>query len=177
MRCEEVGEMMSARLDERLTRLEDEALGGHLASCRSCRREWEALSSVDHFLNAVSVVAAPSDLRAMVLARLERTRRVRQALIGGTALSLGALVLALLTFSPIVAWLIGAGSLLPMWRAGGPQALGQVVSLLGTAARTGAVLLRAFALPLVGVAAVAVVFAAVLNGLWLGALHRLQPTR
>jgi len=177
MRCEQIGEMMSARLDERLTTTEDEALGGHLASCSSCRGEWEALSSVDRFLSAAPVVAAPMDLHVSVLARLERRRRVRQALIGGSALSLGALLLALLTFSPLLVWLVGAGSLLPMWQAGGRAALAQMVSLLGTAARTSAVLLRAFALPIVGVAACVVVLAGILNGLWIGALYRLQPTR
>jgi predicted anti-sigma-YlaC factor YlaD len=177
MRCEQIGEMMSARLDERLTTIEDQALGGHLVLCSSCRGEWEALSAVDRFLSAAPVVAAPMDLHVRVLARLERRKRVRQALIGGSALSLGTLLLALLTFSPVVGWLVGAGSLLPMWRAGGPQAIGQVVSWLATAARTGAVLLRAFALPIVGVAACIVVLAGILNGLWIGALYRLQPTR
>ena len=177
MQCEKIGEMMSARLDEQLTEIEAESLDGHLASCAGCRGEWDVLSSVDRLLSAAPAVAVPLDLHVRVLARLERRRRVRQVLFGGTALTVGALVLAVLTFSPVVGWLIGAGSLLSMWRAGGPQAIGQVVSLLGTAGRTGAVLLRAFALPVAGFAAGISVFAVLLSALWIGTLRRLQSTR
>ena len=137
MRCEQVGEMMSARLDDRLTSAAGDALEDHLAACSSCRGERDALWSVDQFLAAAPMVAAPADLRIRVLARVERRQRARQALVGGATLAMGTAVLALLTLAPVLLGLTNASSILPMWEGGGREAVGLVISLLGTAARTG----------------------------------------
>jgi anti-sigma factor RsiW len=169
--------MISARLDGRLSSAEDGALDNHLAACSTCRGEWEALSSVDRALSAAPVLEAPLQLQVRVLARLERRRRVRGALLGGSALFIGALFLSLLALSPVVGWVIGAGSLLPMWQASGPEMVRHTVVLLSTIVRAGGVLLRAFALPVVAVGAGVVVFAVLINGLWLGALVRLRAGR
>ena len=177
MRCEHVGEMMSARLDGRLASAAGDALEDHLAACSSCRGERDALWSVDQFLAAAPMVAAPADLRIRVLARVERRQRARQALVGGVTLAMGTAALALLTLAPVLLGLMNASSILPMWEGGGREAVGLVISLLGTAARTGAVLLRAFALPVTGVAFCVLVLTVMLNGLWLGALYRLRVAR
>lgn len=176
MRCEQIGEMMSARLDGRPTSAASEALDIHLAACGRCRGERDALWSVDQFLAASPMVPSPTNLRVQVGARLERRQRVRRAVFGGVTLGLGTVVLTLLTLSPVLLGLPSAGTILPMWESGGREAMRVMISLLGTGARVGATLLRAFALPVAGFAVCALFFAVVLNGLWIGALYRLRAT-
>jgi predicted anti-sigma-YlaC factor YlaD len=169
--------MMSARLDGRLAGAADKALDNHLSGCSRCRGEWDALWSVDQFLSAAEMAPAPVDLHLRVTARLERRQRVRRAVFGGVTLSLGTVVLAALALSPLLLGLANLAAVVPIWESGGREAARVMVSLLGTCARVGVTLLRAFALPLAGIAACALFFAALMNGLWIGALYRLRPTR
>jgi predicted anti-sigma-YlaC factor YlaD len=169
--------MLSARLDGRLIGVVGDALDDHLAACSACRGERDALLSVDELLEAAPMAAAPDRLRIRVLARLEHRERARQTLVGGVALAVGTIALALLTVAPMLLGLTTVGSLLPVWEGGGRDALELVVSLVGTAARTGAVLLRAFALPVTAVAICVMFFAVMANGLWIGALYRLRVAR
>jgi predicted anti-sigma-YlaC factor YlaD len=168
--------MMSARLDGRLAGPAGEALDSHLTSCSRCRGEWDALWSVDQFLSAAPMAPAPVDLHVRVTARLERRQRARRALFGGVTLALGTVALALLALSPVLLGLSNLAAVVPMWESGGREAARVIVSLLGTGARLGVTLLRAFALPVAGIAVCALFLAALFNGLWIGALYRLRPT-
>ena len=177
MRCEHAGEMLSARLDDRLTGVERRALDAHLALCAACRREWEALASVHRAFSGAPAIQAPSSVVLGTLARIQRRQRVRGAIYGGGALLLGTIVLALVMLTPLLTAALNAGSLISVWLAGGGSALGNVVSLLATTARAGSALLRAFAVPVAVCAVLLGVFVAVTNGLWIGALIRLRPNR
>lgn len=148
MYCEQAGEMMSEWLDGRLEEARYVALGTHLAECGACAGELQALQALDRLLAAAPRAAAPPQLQARVMARLERRTRVQQAAAGALVLGLGALALVLLMLVPLVVWLLGTGSLLPaLWRSG-PQALGQLVALVETAGRVLWLLLRNLAAPL-----------------------------
>ncbi len=174
MRCEHAGEMMSARLDGRLSGAESEVLDSHLAACSKCRAEWRALLSVDQFLASPPLSPAPGYLRSRVMARVERRQWARRVAVGGAALALGTVVLAMLTLAPVLLGLTNAGSALNTLLIVGGEAVAQAAALIGTAARTGAVLLRAFALPTAGFAVCAMIAAAFLTALWIGTLHRLR---
>jgi predicted anti-sigma-YlaC factor YlaD len=176
MRCEQAGEMMSARLDGRLDDVDATLLAEHVAECPACQAEWRRLQALDHLLASAPMVPAPVSLRVLVSARLSRREQARRAIIGGTALALGTVALALLALAPILLGLLEATGIAPALVSGGPQTVAQLRALLGTAGRTLLVVAEKFAIPLALLSLFSLAIALALNRLWMGAVRRLRTT-
>ena len=176
MRCEQAGEMMSARLDGRLDNVDATLLAEHVAECPACQAEWRRLQTLDHLLASAPMVPAPVSLRVLVSARLSRREQARRAIIGGTALALGTVALALLALAPILLGLLDATGIAPALVSGGPQTVAQLRALLGTAGRTLLVVAGNFAIPLALLSLFSLAIALALNRLWIGAVRRLHTT-
>jgi len=174
MRCEQASEMMSARLDGRLDSTEVAVLEDHLAGCSACQAEWYGLQALDGLLTSTPMVRAPARLRAQVMARLSRRERARRAIIGGTALTLGTVALALLALAPVLLGLLDVTGIAPALVSGGPETIVQLLTILGVAGRALLVLAEKFAAPLAFLGLFSLTMALALNSLWVGAVHRLR---
>jgi len=174
MFCEQAGEMMSARLDGRLDSTEIAFLEDHLVACSACQAEWHSLQALDRVLASAPTVRAPAHLRVQVMARLSRREQARRAIIGGTALALGTVALALLAVAPVLLGLFDATGIAPALVSGGPETIVQLLALLGAVSRTLLVLANKFAVPLAFLGLCSLVTALALNGLWVGTVRRLH---
>jgi predicted anti-sigma-YlaC factor YlaD len=174
MRCEQAGEMMSARLDGRLDDIGTNLLAEHMAECAPCQAEWRRLQTLDHLLVSAPMVPAPVSLRVLVLARLSRREQARRAIFGGTALALGTVALALLALAPILLGMLDATGIAPALVSGGPQTIAQLWALLGTTGRTLLVVVEKFAIPLTLMSLFSLAIALALNRLWIGAVRRVH---
>lgn len=172
MRCEQAGEMMSARLDGRLDSTEIALQEDHLATCGACRAEWRRLRALDRLLTSAPMMRAPVRLRVQVMARLNRRERARRAIIGSTALALGTVALALLVLAPVLLGLLDVMGLAPALVSGGPETAAQLLAFLGALGRVLLVLAQQFAVPLAFLSLCSLVMALALNGLWISAVRR-----
>jgi anti-sigma factor RsiW len=101
-RCEEIRELLSAKLDNELSAEESRVLAEHLSACASCRRELERLDRVWKGLSALGDIQAPVGLEDRIFrhalrerARVSRRRHLRWAIpLGVAAAVLIALFLA-----------------------------------------------------------------------------------
>jgi len=173
----QAGEMMSARLDSRLDSVEVALLEEHLAGCSTCQAEWYRLQMLNSLLASAPMVQAPVTLRVEVMARLSRRDQARRAIIGGTALGLGTVALALLTLAPLMLSLLDATGITPALISGGPKTAVQLLASMGVAGRTLCVLLEQFAAPLALLSLCGLTIAVALNGLWIRAVRRLSTAR
>ncbi len=105
MQCFDCSEWLSLKLDGLMEREQSVHLQEHLASCETCRAEWEAMQRVASVLEAASEVAPPLDFTAKVASRLQqreaRRRRVRagiRLLVGSVGLWGSAAVIIALLF-------------------------------------------------------------------------------
>jgi len=177
MRCEQTGQMMSERLDGRLDSAESALLDEHLVACGTCRAEWRRLQALDALFASALVVQPPVLVRVQVMARLARRDQARRVVVGGTALGLGAVSLALLALAPILFGLLGAAGILPALLSGGPATLAQLFAFLGLLSRALLALLGTFALPLFFLGLCGLMMALTLNSLWIGAVRRARAIR
>jgi anti-sigma factor RsiW len=177
MHCKHADELMSERLDGRLTGTEAAFLEEHLGTCDLCQAEWDAMRRVDALLSAAPMTPAPSHLRAQVMARIDRRARARQALLGGLTLTLGSVALMLLMLAPLMLTFLEATGLAPALVSGGPETVAQLITFLGTIGRALWIVLRNFTLPLAALAFLSLMLTVALNGLWIGALYRLRVSR
>jgi len=168
--------MMSARLDGRLDSAEIALLEQHLAGCSACRAEWRGQRALHRLLTTAPMVRAPVRLRVHVMARLERRERARRAIIGGTALALGTVALALLALAPAVIGLLNATGIAPALISGGPETVAQLLTFLGAMSRATLVLVEKFAIPLAFLGLCNLAVALALDSLWIGAVRRLRAT-
>ena len=174
MHCEQAGEMMSARLDGHLADAEIALLEDHMARCSVCQTEWYRLQALDRLLASAPMVRAPVRLRVLVSARLSRREQARRAIIGGTALALGTVALALLALAPILLGLLDATGVAPALLSGGPETMVQLLAFLGTMGRALLVVADKFAIPLALLSLFGLAIALALNRLWVGAVRRLR---
>jgi len=104
MRCRIASELMSARLDSRLTEEEEEALRHHMAGCARCRAEWSWVRHADTLFHGVTL-ATPSPLLAdAIMARIQRRAAWMAMLRGGMILFLGVVILLGMVFVPMAAF-------------------------------------------------------------------------
>jgi predicted anti-sigma-YlaC factor YlaD len=173
MECKQASESMSLRLDGRLEGPDAGSLDAHLSTCYTCQVEWDGLQALDSLLTAAPTVHPPVRLRVQVMARLERRDRARRAIVGGTALALGTVALALLALAPALLNLMNAAGIAPALISGGPATVAQLLVFSRTMGRTMLVLLERFVVPLVSLGMCSLVMALALNSLWMGAVRRL----
>lgn len=176
MNCKLASKMLSMRLDDLLTAEESTLLEDHLAGCGACQAEWHSLQALDSLLGSASLVQPPVRLRVQVMARLSRREQARRAIIGGTALTLGTVTLALLALAPALFSLLNTAGIAPALISGGPETVAQLMTFLCTMGRALWVLVEKFALPLASLGMCSLVMALALNSLWMGAVRRLRMT-
>lgn len=174
MRCKQASQMMSARLDGRLESSEVALLEDHVSTCSACQAEWHSLQELDLLLASAPMAQAPVRVRVQVMARLARGEQARRTIIGGTALTLGTVALALLALAPTLLGLLGATGIVPALVSGGPETVVQLLAFLGTMSRTLLVLLETVAAPAVFLSLCGLAMVLVLNGVWIGAVRRLR---
>jgi len=174
MECKHASRMMSARLDGYLESADIARLEDHLNGCGTCQAEWQSLQALDNLLSVAPMLRAPVRVRVQVMARLSRRDRARRAIIGGTALTLGTVALALLALAPALLGLLNASGIAPALISGGPETVTQLLLFLGTMGRTLLIVIEKLALPLVSLMMCSLVFALAVNGIWMGAIRRLR---
>ncbi|RLC65124.1 MAG: hypothetical protein DRI48_07055 [Chloroflexi bacterium] len=172
MRCEQAGEMMSERLDGRLNSAAIGLLDAHLTECTACRAEWQRLQALDSLLSSAPLVRAPLRLRVQVMSRLERRDQARRTIVGGAALALGTIALALLVWAPAILGLLDVTGMAPALLSGGPETVAQLLAFLETTGRAALVLVEQFAIPLAFLSLCGLGTALALNTLWVGAVWR-----
>lgn len=177
MHCKQASEMMSVRLDGRINDAESALLDEHLATCETCQVEWQRLQAVDRLLSTAPMVPAPVRVRVQVMARLERRDKARRALVGGTALTLGTVALAVLAVTPLLLGLFNASGIAPALIHGGPKTVSQLAGYGETMGRTYLETAASLIIPLVVLGLCGLVSALVLNGIWIGAMRRLRVSR
>jgi anti-sigma factor (TIGR02949 family) len=174
MRCEQAGEMMSARLDGTLDRTGFARLEDHLATCSACRVEWQRMQAVDRLFRSASTRQAPLGLRTQVMARIDRREQARRAIVGGLTLALGTATLALLLLAPFALDLLNNLGIAPTLLVGGLETAAQFLVLIDALGRTVLVLMDQFALPLAVLSLGSLIVALALNGLWIRTVRRLR---
>lgn len=167
---------MSARLDGRPDRTEIALLEDHLAGCSRCQDEWYRLQALDRLLASAPMMHAPVRLRVQIIDRIRRRDRARRAIIGGTALALGTVALALLLLAPVFLQLLDAVGIAPALASGGPETIVQLLAILGAMRRALLVVVEKFAIHLTFLSLCGLVIVLVLNGLWIGAVRRLRTS-
>jgi predicted anti-sigma-YlaC factor YlaD len=169
--------MMSSRLDGRLDGTEVALLDEHLGACQACQAEWQSFQALDSLLSSAAIVEAPVRVRVHVMTRLERRDKARRAIIGGTALTLGTVALALLLVTPALLGLLQATGIAPALIHGGPTTVLHLLGAGETLGRTYISLIGMLIVPLVLLGLCGTVSALILNGLWIGAMRRLRTSR
>jgi predicted anti-sigma-YlaC factor YlaD len=177
MQCKQASEMMSLRLDGCLGDTEVALLDAHLAECEVCQAEWQRLQALDSLLTSAVMIEAPVRVRVQVMTRLERRDKARRVIIGGTALSLGTVALALLMLAPILVGLLDAIGIAPALIRGGPTTLLHLLGTGETLGRTYIGLIGSLVIPLAILGLCSMTAALALNGLWIGAIRRLRASR
>ncbi len=101
MRCQEVREWMSLRLDGSLPADQERQLDLHLDGCAVCAEEWARWQEIASLFEAAPLLQPPEDLTARVLVRIQKPRP--RVIVGGlTVMALGLAVLGLLLVAPLV---------------------------------------------------------------------------
>ncbi len=174
MRCTQASEMMSLRLDGRLSNGEIASLDEHLVGCDTCQAEWRSLHRLHCTLDAAPMIQAPVRIRVNVMARLSRQDRARRAIVGGTTLVLGTATLALLVLLPALLGLLNTTSIVPAMFSGGPETAAHILGVWETLGRTLMVLCRNAIVPLALLGLCGLMMVLVLNGLWIALVRRIQ---
>jgi len=177
MRCEQAGRMMSARLDGQIDQTEMACLRDHMASCGPCRIEWQKMETLDRLFRSAPMREAPPYLHIRVTSRIERRERARRAIVGGTALVIGAAALALLVLVPFALGLLDNLGIGPALVTGGLETITQLLVLFDALSRTLVILLDQFAVPLAILGAGSLLVALTLNGLWVIMIRKLRVVR
>jgi anti-sigma factor RsiW len=177
MQCRQASEMMSARLDGRLESAEVELLESHLAGCSACQAAWQKLQALDRLLASASTMQAPVRVRVQVMTRLSRRDQARRAIVGGTALTLGTVAVALVILAPVLLGLLDRIGIAPALVSGGPTTIAGLLASWGAMGRTLMVIVEKLALPLVFVSLCGLAMVLTLNGLWIGAVRCLRASR
>ena len=75
MNCEQMLELLSARLDGELNQTEEQAVQAHLEQCPECRALWEQLSALQFSLEDLEILPAPEEFAQGVMARVRQESR------------------------------------------------------------------------------------------------------
>ncbi len=174
MKCEEARTKMMAVLDGEP--VDQAALDAHLARCADCREAWERLAAAERLLRGIPRLQAPAGFVGRTLARIDRKRRIRRAMLGGLALAAVAASGLALGVGTVV-WDLSdlVKTLSPLLRAGlalAPRLADLAHTLIRSLYLT-ADALAAWFLLLAGCGLIATIGA---NWVWWLVVRRLQPT-
>ncbi len=104
---QEITEMMSLALDGLLDEGGQGRLQQHLATCATCRTEWEAMQAVSTLFERSAMVGPPLGFAVRVERRLEARQKKRRRVFGGAAVLTSSLSLAGLTVAAICLVVLG----------------------------------------------------------------------
>jgi anti-sigma factor RsiW len=169
--------MMSANMDGSLDSAEKDRLQEHLATCEACQEEWQRLQAVDRLLASVPMVQAPVRVRVRVMTRLSRRDQARRAFIGGAALALGTVALALIILAPVALGLLDSIGIAPALASGGPATMAHLLTAWGAIGRTLLVLAGQFAVPLILIGICGLFALLALNSICIKTIRRLRASR
>lgn len=96
MTCEEVTEIMSDALDDRLDEEAWQQLQNHIQACQACWNTWAAFKEVDTMLRAAPLVAPPVGFARRVTQAAVSAQRRRTWLFSIIALTVGGMLIAFL---------------------------------------------------------------------------------
>ncbi len=102
MRCAEVSELMSLKLDGLATDDDHAGLNAHLAECADCRLAWSALQEVSSLLASATWLEPPADFTRRVMARVEQ-RHTPRTIAGAVLLMAASVLVSSLALLPMVA--------------------------------------------------------------------------
>jgi anti-sigma factor RsiW len=108
--CEHSEQMtawMSLTLDGLLEGRDQQRLEQHIASCSSCRAEWEAMQQVSAIFESSTLVGPPLGFAVRVERRLAEKSKQKRQLFGGLAVLTSSLSLAGVTVAVMVMILAG----------------------------------------------------------------------
>lgn len=162
MRCLELHELMSLKLDGRLPADRERLFEAHLDDCPACADEWERWQDVDRLFAGAAMVEPPETLAAQVMMRIQTKA---QPIALGRSLLVMVCGLAALTVVLVLPFLLGLCTM-GMSAMGSAQALPAVLDVAGGllgVVRTAAEAVRLFLWALVNsrTAMLAVAYAAV----------------
>lgn len=177
MRCKQASFLIAAHLDGQLDQAKVAELEEHLSACSSCRSEWQRADALDQLFRSAPSQSAPANLRARVMARIDRREQARRAIVGGLALALGSTAVVLLALVPVGLSLLGNLGIGPALLVGGVGTITQLLALANSLARTLIVLLDQLSRPLLFLGLGSLILALMLNGLWIATVRRLRTAR
>jgi anti-sigma factor RsiW len=178
---ERISEQMSMALDGLLDADGERNLQQHLATCRACQAEWQALQQVSALLRQSPMAGPPLGFAIRVDRRLAEKEKKRRQTFGRLALLTGSLSLAGVTLAAVI--MIGVGLL--AWHSFGSApavqegagAVSQVASGMGLVGRGAALFLKdllvRYGPPLLVVLGISLAF---LAGIWAWLFYR-RPGR
>jgi anti-sigma factor RsiW len=105
MECEhseQASALMSLALDDLLDADSQRRLQRHLATCSTCREEWEAMQRASALLEQDPLVGPPLGFAVRVERRLEQKAKKRRRAFGGLAVLTSSVSLAAVTASVVV---------------------------------------------------------------------------
>ncbi len=105
--------LMSLALDGWLDGDDRQRLDQHLATCPTCRAEWQAMQQVSALFEASPMVGPPLGFAVRLERRLAEKKKQRRQLFGGLALLTGSLSLAAVTVAVVVLIVLGVTA----WRS------------------------------------------------------------
>ncbi len=133
MRCQQVHEWMSLKLDGQLPAGEAQALEAHLGECAGCAETWAQWEEIALIFAGAPVAGPARDLAPLVLERIRQPRPLRMA-ASLLAIGLGLALLAVLILGPLVTACSMAMTTVQM-----PGLAGTASSVLANLARAAAV--------------------------------------
>jgi anti-sigma factor RsiW len=105
---ERISELMSLALDGLLDASVEREMQQHIATCATCRAEWQAMQQVSDLLQQSSPVGPPLGFAVRVDRQLaEKEKKRRHKTFGGLALLTGSLSLAGVTVFAVILIVVG----------------------------------------------------------------------
>jgi anti-sigma factor RsiW len=109
---EEMTVFMSLALDDLLDPGDRQRLEGHVATCTTCRQEWEAMRQVSALFEASPMVGPPLGFAIRVERHLAAKKKQQREFFGGLAVLTGSLSLVGVTVAAVLLLVLGIAA----WR-------------------------------------------------------------
>jgi anti-sigma factor RsiW len=177
MTIEHVLEWMMQSLDGELDPVHQTEMEDHLAQCDSCQAEWARLQALEKLLREAPTLQPSVGFTGRVMSGLDRRRRVRRVAVGGFALAMAGMAVAILTLIPtFVAMPSMAERLVSFSETTGLLMTG-LANGIGTILSSLWLTFQVLARPALPTALCGLLLAVAANLLWLGLMRRLTPVK
>jgi predicted anti-sigma-YlaC factor YlaD len=177
MKTEHVLEWMMQSLDGELDPVHQTEMEGHLAQCGSCQAEWMRLQALEQLLRGAPTLQPSAGFTGRVMAGLDRRRRAQRVSLGGFALALAAVAVAILTLGPTFAAMPSMAERLVSFSETTGLLVTGLANTVGTILNSLWLTFQALARPTLPTALGGLLLAVAANLMWLGLMRRLRPVR